>query len=136
MPQQVRRRVQRARRRARWVAGPVAHCGGGRYERTTGANRGGDAGLALARSLQRQRSAAVSDKARKMAKVVVLGTMYGMGDAEGARKMEVSKAEAERVRRQFLQRFPGIPRFMRRTKDFARQHGYVRLPSGRRRPLP
>ena len=45
---------------------------------------------------------AVSPKERTIAKQVVLGTMYGMGVAEGAKRMGVSRAEAQSAKRKFL----------------------------------
>jgi DNA polymerase-1 len=73
---------------------------------------------------------------RRFAKAVNFGLIYGMGPFRLARDTELTLAEAEQYIEAYFQRFPGISRYLEKTKQQARSQGYVETLLGRRRYFP
>jgi len=69
---------------------------------------------------------------RRRAKTINFGIIYGMSSFGLASQLGISKQEAGAYIEAYFQRYPGIRDYMERTKDFARRHGYVTTPFGRR----
>lgn len=72
---------------------------------------------------------------RDFAKRVNFGLMYGMGAFRLARDSELTLGEAEKFIKTYFERLPGVERYIKQTKAFAREHGYVETLLGRRRPF-
>jgi DNA polymerase-1 len=73
---------------------------------------------------------------RRFAKAVNFGLIYGMGPFRLARDTELTLSEAEQYIDAYFQRFPGISRYLEKTKQQARSQGYVETLLGRRRYFP
>ncbi len=73
---------------------------------------------------------------RRFAKAVNFGLIYGMGPYRLARDSEFTLAEAENYINEYFENFPGIRRYLDKTKETARQQGYVETLMGRRRYFP
>jgi DNA polymerase I-like protein with 3'-5' exonuclease and polymerase domains len=78
----------------------------------------------------------VTDSERQASKQVVYGIIYGIGTASLARQLGVSEEEADRLMTSFVDKYPGIKRFMRSQVDGVRESGKVVTLSGRCRQLP
>lgn len=71
------------------------------------------------------------DKGRKVAKVVLLATMYGQGITELAKTIKHSQESAQQIKRQMLSAMPLTAQFMGRISAVADAHGKVITVSGR-----
>src|SRR5690606_27072716 len=69
--------------------------------------------------------AEVSGGERRAAKAINFGLMYGMGAFGLARQIGVSRAEAQDYIALYFSRYPGVHDFMERTRQQAREHGFV-----------
>ena len=75
-------------------------------------------------------------KRRTACKSVLLGLMYGRGEASIAEQMGVSTKEAKQVISNFFERFPKVAEFVVSSQDGAWENGYVETIAGRKRRLP
>ena len=75
-------------------------------------------------------------KRRTACKSVLLGLMYGRGEASIAEQMGVSTKEAKKVISNFFERFPNVAQFVVSSQDGAWENGYVETIAGRKRRLP
>jgi DNA polymerase I len=80
--------------------------------------------------------AEVTFQQRRLAKAVNFGLIYGMGAYRLARESELTLAESENYITAYFDRFPGIRTYLNRTKQLAREQGYVETLFGRRRYFP
>ncbi len=78
----------------------------------------------------------VSYNQRRFAKAVNFGLIYGMGAYRLARDSELTLAEAEIYISAYFEKFPGINGYLERTRQQARELGYVETLFGRRRYFP
>ncbi len=69
---------------------------------------------------------------RRRAKAINFGIIYGISAFGLANQLGISRQEAGDYITTYFQRFPGIRDYMERTKQFAREHGYVETVFGRR----
>ena len=69
---------------------------------------------------------------RRRAKAINFGIIYGISGFGLARQLGIDAGEAQSYIRAYFERYPGIRAYMDRTKEEARQHGYVLTPFGRR----
>jgi DNA polymerase-1 len=74
----------------------------------------------------------VDDKMRFRAKAINFGIVYGISAFGLANQLDISNYEAAQHIKAYLQQYPGISRYMKQTKMFARKHGYVQIIFGRR----
>ena len=73
---------------------------------------------------------------RSTAKMVNFGIPYGISAFGLAQRLgTVSRTQAQDIIDSYFAQFPGIPGYMERVKEQARQKGYVETLSGRRRNL-
>lgn len=72
---------------------------------------------------------------RKLAKVVLLATMYGQGDAGMAKRIEHSQEQAAQIRRQIMSAMPASKRWMSNVQGIAEQYGQVITAGGRILPV-
>ena len=73
---------------------------------------------------------------RRKAKEVNFGIPYGVSAFGLAQRLGVSNAEGRSIIDAYFERFPAIRKFINETIDFARDNGYVKTLSGRRRYIP
>ncbi|WP_396616378.1 DNA polymerase I [Lysobacter soli] len=74
----------------------------------------------------------VSNNERRAAKAINFGLMYGMGAFGLARQLNISRGEAQDYIALYFSRYPGVRDFMERTRQQAREQGYVETVFGRR----
>jgi DNA polymerase-1 len=73
---------------------------------------------------------------RRRAKAINFGIIYGISGFGLARQLGISPGEARAYIDAYFQRYPEIRAYMETTKEFAREHGYVLTPFGRRCWIP
>ena len=69
---------------------------------------------------------------RRRAKAINFGIIYGISAFGLARQLSVGAAEAKLYIDAYFARYPGIRAYMEATREYARIHGYVVTPFGRR----
>ncbi len=69
---------------------------------------------------------------RRRAKAINFGIVYGISAFGLANQLGIPRGEADDYIKKYFQRFPGIRDYMERTKEFAREKGYVETLFGRR----
>ncbi len=74
----------------------------------------------------------VSGDQRRAAKAINFGLMYGMSAFGLARQLGIGRGEAQDYIAVYFSRYPGVREFMDRTREQAKQHGYVETVFGRR----
>ena len=80
--------------------------------------------------------AAVDANARRLAKVINFGIIYGMGPQRLAGELEIPLKEASEYIERYFKRLPGVNAYMEDCLRQARERGYVLTLLGRRRYLP
>ncbi len=81
-------------------------------------------------------SEAVSTEARRRAKAINFGLIYGMSAFGLARQLGIGRKEAQAYVDLYFERYPGVKEFMDKTRQLARDQGYVKTVFGRRLYLP
>lgn len=74
----------------------------------------------------------VSANERRAAKAINFGLMYGMSAFGLARQLGIGRGEAQDYIALYFSRYPGVRDFMERTRQDARENGYVETVFGRR----
>ena len=80
--------------------------------------------------------AAVSSEQRRYAKVINFGLIYGMSAFGLARQLGLERSAAQNYIQRYFERYPGVERYMKQTRELARTQGYVETVLGRRLWLP
>ncbi|MCK8515228.1 DNA polymerase I [Methylonatrum kenyense] len=78
----------------------------------------------------------VSDEQRRAAKAINFGLIYGMSAYGLARQLGVERGQAQDYVDRYFARFEGVRAYMDRTREQAREQGYVETAFGRRLYLP
>jgi DNA polymerase-1 len=78
----------------------------------------------------------VNAEARRLAKVINFGIIYGMGSQRLAGELGIALAEASDYIKRYFERLPGVRAWLDDTVRIARTTGYVTTMYGRRRYLP
>ena len=79
---------------------------------------------------------AITPNQRRAAKTVNFGVLYGMSAHRLSNELGIPYAEAAQFIDVYFNTYPGIRRYIERTLDFGREHGYVETLYGRRRYVP
>ena len=79
---------------------------------------------------------AVTADQRRYIKAVNFGLIYGMSAFGLAQQLGIERGAAQQFIDKYFQRYPGVAQYMRRTRDLAREQGYVETVFGRRLWLP
>lgn len=74
----------------------------------------------------------VTPNERRAAKAINFGLMYGMSAFGLARQLGIPRGEAQDYIALYFSRYPGVRDFMERTRQQAREQGYVETVFGRR----
>ncbi len=82
------------------------------------------------------RSRAWTRSVRRRAKAINFGIIYGISAFGLANQLGIPQAEARAYIDAYFERYPGIRDYMDRTKELAREHGYVTTLFGRRCHVP
>ena len=80
--------------------------------------------------------AEVNAEQRRYAKVINFGLIYGMSAFGLAGNLGIERAAAQNYMDQYFRRYPGVAAYMERTRQEARERGYVETVFGRRLWLP
>ncbi|EDY87204.1 DNA polymerase I [gamma proteobacterium HTCC5015] len=78
----------------------------------------------------------VESEQRRRAKAVNFGLIYGMSAFGLAKQLGISRGEAQGYVDTYFERYPGVRDYMERTREQAREQGYVETEFGRRLYLP
>jgi DNA polymerase-1 len=79
---------------------------------------------------------AVSADQRRAAKAINFGLIYGMSAFGLARQLGIERGAAQEYVDLYFERYPGVRSYMDRTREQAREQGYVETVFGRRLHLP
>ncbi|MBK9117620.1 MAG: DNA polymerase I [Betaproteobacteria bacterium] len=80
--------------------------------------------------------AAVTPEQRRYIKAVNFGLIYGMGAFGLAQQLGLERGAAQQFIDRYFARYPGVAEYMQRTRELAREQGYVETVFGRRLFLP
>lgn len=78
----------------------------------------------------------VTEAQRRSAKAINFGLIYGMSAFGLARQLNIPRHEAHAYIERYFERYPGVRGYMERTKEEARERGFVETLFGRRLYLP
>ena len=79
---------------------------------------------------------AVDAEQRRYAKVINFGLIYGMSAFGLARQLGIERSAAQQYMDRYFTRYPGVADYMKRTREAAREKGYVETVFGRKLWLP
>ena len=80
--------------------------------------------------------AEVDSEQRRYAKVINFGLIYGMSSFGLAKQLGIERGAAQAYIDRYFARYPGVADYMQRTREQARQQGFVETVFGRRLWLP
>ena len=78
----------------------------------------------------------VTSEQRRYAKVINFGLIYGMSAFGLAQNLAIERSAAASYMDKYFSRYPGVAQYMERTRNEARERGYVETVFGRRLWLP
>jgi DNA polymerase-1 len=78
----------------------------------------------------------VTSDQRRYIKAVNFGLIYGMSAFGLAQQLDIERSAAAQFIDKYFTRYPGVARYMQRTRDAARANGFVETVFGRRLWLP
>jgi DNA polymerase I len=78
----------------------------------------------------------VTSEQRRYAKVINFGLIYGMSAFGLASQLGIERSAAQQYMDRYFSRYPGVADYMQRTRNAARDSGYVETVFGRRLYLP
>ena len=77
----------------------------------------------------------VTREMRDKAKTVNFGIIYGISAFGLQQRLNIPRQEAKEVIENYFEKYPGVQDYIDRTIAFAKEHGYVKTLTGRRRYL-
>ncbi len=78
----------------------------------------------------------VTQEQRRKAKAINFGLIYGMSAFGLGRQLDIPRNEAQHYMDLYFQRYPGVLTYMEKTRELAKEKGYVETVCGRRLYLP
>jgi DNA polymerase-1 len=78
----------------------------------------------------------VTAQQRSYIKAVNFGLIYGMSAFGLAAQLSIARGAAQQFIARYFERYPGVAEYMRRTRELAREQGYVETVFGRQLWLP
>ncbi|NLC96112.1 MAG: DNA polymerase I [Erysipelotrichaceae bacterium] len=78
----------------------------------------------------------VDSNARRKAKAVNFGIVYGISDFGLSQQLNISRKEAKEFMEVYNERFPRIQKYMDEVVEYCKSHGYVKTLINRRRMIP
>jgi len=78
----------------------------------------------------------VTSEMRHLAKTVNFGVIYGMSGYGLEQATELSRQEAETFITTYFEKYPGVSKYLEKTKELAHSQGYVETVLGRKRMIP
>ncbi len=78
----------------------------------------------------------VTHDMRYRAKELNFGIIYGMGAYGFSQSAGISREEAEKFIKEYMNKFSGVAKYLEEVKQFARKNGYVETQMGRIRYIP
>ena len=81
-------------------------------------------------------AATVTSEQRRYAKVINFGLIYGMSAFGLAQNLDIERSAAQSYMEKYFARYPSVAKYMERTRNEAREQGYVETVFGRRLWLP
>jgi DNA polymerase-1 len=78
----------------------------------------------------------VSGEQRRYAKAINFGLIYGMSAFGLSRQLDIERSAAQQYMDRYFARYPGVAQYMQRTREMAREQGYVEPVFGRKLFLP
>jgi DNA polymerase-1 len=79
---------------------------------------------------------AVSSEQRRYAKIINFGLIYGMSEFGLASQLGIERSAARAYMDRYFARYPGVAGYMQRTRETAKETGWVETVFGRRLRLP
>jgi DNA polymerase-1 len=98
--------------------------------------RGEDVHTATASQVFRVAPEAIDPGMRSKSKMINYGIVYGLSDYGLADRLNIPREEAKEFIDAYLERFPGVARFIAETIEQAKEEGHVKTLWGRRRQIP
>jgi DNA polymerase-1 len=99
-------------------------------------NEGADIHRATAADVFGVPAADVNAEQRRMMKAVNFGLIYGTSAFGLAQQLGIERGAAQQFIDRYFTRYPGVAGYMQRTRELAREQGYVETVFGRRLWLP
>jgi len=78
----------------------------------------------------------VTNEQRRSAKAINFGLIYGMSAFGLSRQLNIPRKESQKYMDLYFERYPGVREYMERTREQAKEQGYVETLEGRRLYLP
>lgn len=76
------------------------------------------------------------EQRRRSAKAINFGLIYGMSAFGLSRQLNIPRKESQKYMDLYFERYPGVLEYMERTREQAKEKGYVETLNGRRLYLP
>lgn len=98
--------------------------------------KGEDVHRATAAEINKVTLSQVTEKMRSSAKALNFGVIYGMSVFGFSEVAGIERDDAKKFIDAYMEKFSGIAKYMRDTKEFAKKNLYVETEMGRRRYIP
>ncbi len=98
--------------------------------------RGDDIHRLTAAEVNKVTPSQVTEKMRSSAKALNFGIIYGMSSFGFSQSAGISREEAQKFINAYMENFSDVARYMKETREFVRNNGWVETLLGRRRNLP
>lgn len=99
-------------------------------------HRGDDIHRLTAAEVNKVAPSQVTERMRSNAKALNFGIIYGMSSFGFSQSAGISREEAQQFIDAYMENFSKVAQYMKETREFARNNGYVETLLGRRRNLP